>query len=79
MSSKLTSISVELDLGFAFGRTAQTAYSKGHTFKGDDNLQAARNARNRAAGLISRHEAEEFSPRLQELETLLGGLEKKDR
>jgi hypothetical protein len=77
--SRPTLIALELDMGFGYGRMAQAEYSAGRTLKGEDALQTAWAAWERAKSLILKHEREELHFRLLALEGFLKGIEKKSQ
>ena len=72
-----TRIALELDMGFDCGRNAQAAYLAGRTPTGDDALQRAWAAWERAKTLILNHEGEDLRFRHLALEGFLRGIEEK--
>jgi hypothetical protein len=64
-------------MGFDFGRIAQAAYLAGRTDTGDDALQRAWAAWERAKSMILNHEGEELRFRHLALEGFLRGIEEK--
>jgi hypothetical protein len=75
----LTRISLELDTGFGFGRIAQAAYLAGRALAGDDALQRAWAAWERAKPMILNQEGEELHLRHLALEGFLRGIEEKSQ
>jgi hypothetical protein len=75
--STSTLISLELDMGFGYGRVAQAVYSSGDAVQGHAALQEAWAAWERAKSILAMHEVEELHLRLLGLEAFLRGIEEK--